>query len=180
MSVNLYDLVIAQGNFIVKTNRFELDVKHADIRWTFWDDDISYRTDDNGFVLSVETLAVKNNNLIVVWENGLEDDFAALDYEDEDGNNLAEYIIDMVEAWAEDAFEDLEDDDDEDEDEDEYEEGVLPYEKHLLSNAYDNLKEYLTLEDLIEHMFNFFTSENLHDFTEHLLEELGLEVKDVM
>lgn len=177
MSVNLYDLVFKKGTYMQNTERVELDVEDADIRWTFWDDDISYRTDDNGFVLSVETLAIVGNNLIVVWENGLEDDFDALDYEDEDGNNLAEYIIDMVEAWAEDAFEDLEDEDDEDEDE---EEGVLPYEKHLLSNVYDNLKEHLTLEDLIENLYNYMSENELHDFAAYLLEELGLEVKDVM
>lgn len=175
MSVNLYDLVLEKGTYMQNTERVELDVEDADIRWTFWDDDISCRTDDNGFVLSIETLAIVGSNLIVVWENGLEDDFEALDYDDEDGNNLAEYIIDEIEAWAEDAFEDIEDDEDEDE-----EEGVLPYEKHLLSNVYDNLKERVSRGDLIEHMFNYFSSDDLHDFAEYLLEELGLSVEAVL
>lgn len=173
MSVNLYNLVLEKGTYIQNTERVELDVEDADIRWTFWEDDEEHG-DDNGTIACVETLAVVGDNLIVIWDDGQEGDFTDLDYVDEDGYNLAEYIIDEIEAWAEDAFEDIED-----EDEDE-EEGVLPYEKHYLSDAYDNLKEWMSKEDLIQHMFDYFSSEDLHDFAEHLLEELGLEVKDVM
>lgn len=173
--LTLHDLIIEHGTYYHNTNRHELDVEDLNLSWTFWDDDINVRTDDNGDIRYVSAIAInERGSVVVVWDDDFEEVFVSLDYDDEDGNNCAEYIREEIMNWAEDAFEDIED-----EDEDE-EEGVLPYEKHYLSDAYDNLKEWMSKEDLIQHMFDYFSSEDLHDFAEHLLEELGLEVKDVM
>lgn len=75
-----------------------LDVSDLDIRWTFWDDNISKRTDDNGFVLTVDAVKLSDGVLNVVWGDGCEVTFDSLD-EDVygDGYNCAEFIFGEIE-----------------------------------------------------------------------------------
>lgn len=97
MEEELIDLINthAEGRF--------LDLDDLDLRWTFWDDNIDHRTDDNGDTYQVLGLSVEHDNecanVIVHWSNGRgEEPISRLDYMDDDNNNCAEWIYDEVTA----------------------------------------------------------------------------------
>jgi len=99
-------IIKAYGTYDAEHKRYELRLqdmaKSPEIIWTFWDDDIEERTDENGFEKCVDVIFFDEYNIFVKYTDTIFANAVALstlDYEDDDNNNFADYIVECLEDY---------------------------------------------------------------------------------
>ena len=100
MEQELIDIVIQYGER--EGSKVTLDVEDINMRWSYWDDNEKSHEDWNvAYTRHIEKLVVDEDcngchYLSIIYDDDERETFTSVNYEDEDGNNMAGYIHEEV------------------------------------------------------------------------------------